>query len=46
VALVNFLNTADLTALGLEALLAVFGIDVVLIGISVAQFRRNRLILD
>lgn len=46
VALVNFLNSADLGAIGLGALAGVFLIDIILIGVAVAQFRRNRLILD
>lgn len=46
VGLVEFLNSADLTTIGLSALAAVSLIDVVLIAIAVFQFRRNRLILD
>src|SRR5689334_17915135 len=45
-ALANFLRTANFFAIGLGALIVVFVIDVVLISISVARFRRDRLILD
>ena len=45
-ALANFLKTADFFALGIGALIVVFGIDVVLIAISVLRFRRDKLILD
>lgn len=45
-ALANFLKTADFVAIGIIALVVVALIDITLILISAAQFRRNRLILD
>jgi len=46
VALLGFIKTADFFALGIGVLVAVFIVDVVLIGISVLRFKRDKLILD
>ena len=43
---VQFLQTADLGAISIGALVLLFLVDLVLLAISAAQFRRNRLILD
>jgi ABC-2 type transport system permease protein len=44
--LANFFKTADFLAIGIGALIVVFVVDVVLILISAARFRRDKLVLD
>ena len=45
-ALNHFLATADFNAIGVGALIFLFGLDALLIGIAVLRFRRDKLVLD